>query len=336
MSRNHRPARARPTLRQLEYLLAVADSLKFRAAAAACHVSQPALSAQIRQLEELLGVTLFERDKRRVALTPAGKLIVERARAALADVDSLVDAALGHGQPLTGPLALGAIPTVAPYVVPRLLALTRERHPGLRLVLVEATTASLMEALRTNRVEVALLALPVQGAGFSTLPLFDDPFLLAAPAGHRLASRARVKPGDLRREGVLLLEEGHCLREQALQICREAGASEVGDVRATSLTTLLQMVAGGLGITLLPAIASPDAARAEGERDGRGRGAGAGGADAAPGGTRVEGVVVRPILPAPTRTIGLVWRATSPRAPEFVMLAETLRRGLPPGAQPRE
>jgi LysR family hydrogen peroxide-inducible transcriptional activator len=129
---------------------------------------------------------------------------------------------------------------------------------------------------------------------------------------------------------VLLLEEGHCLREQALQICREAGATEVGDVRATSLTTLLQMVAGGLGITLLPAIASPDAG-AGAERDGRGqpeRGAA--------GGTRVEGVVVRPIVPAPTRTIGLVWRATSPRAPEFVMLAETLRRGLPPGAQPRE
>lgn len=300
-------ARPRPTLRQLEYLLAVSETLNFRAAAARCHVSQPALSEQIRGLELLLGVQLLERDKRRVALTAAGELVVERARAALADVDSLVEAALGQGSPLTGPLSLGAIPTVAPYVLPSLVAAARRAWPKLRLVLRESRTATLVEELKAGRLDCALLALPVNVPGLQAVPLFEDPFLLAAPRSHRLAGRGPAKLSELRREEVMLLDEGHCLRDQALELCGEAGAQEAGDVRATSLRTLTRLVAEGFGITLLPALAQDEVT------------------DGLP-------VTLRPFrAPAPSRTIGLVWRATSTRASEFLLLAETARGALPDG-----
>jgi len=302
--------RPRPTLRQLEYLVAVAEALSFRAAAAACHVSQPALSEQIRLLEEQLGVRLLERDSQRVALTAAGEHVLERARAVLGDVDSLVDAALGAGGPLSGPLSLGAIPTVAPYVLPGLVAATRRTHPRLRLVLREAQTSALLEELRAGRLDAALLALPVGGAGLASVPLFDDPFLLAVPRGHRLSGKAPARLSDLKRAEVLLLEDGHCLRDQALALCGEAGAEEAGDVRATSLRTLTRLVAAGLGVTLLPTLARDEAA---------------------------DGVQVREFkAPAPGRTIGLVWRAASARVAEFLMLAEALRTALPEGVTARE
>jgi LysR family hydrogen peroxide-inducible transcriptional activator len=304
-------ARSRPTLRQLEYLLAVSQTLNFRAAAARCHVSQPALSEQIRGLEQLLGVQLLERDKRRVALTAAGELVVERARAALSDVDSLVEAALGHGGPLTGPLSLGAIPTVAPYVLPGLLAAARRAWPKLRFILRESHTATLVEELRAGRLDCALLALPVNVTGLQAVPLFEDPFLLAAPRDHRLAGRAPARLSELRREEVMLLDDGHCLREQALELCGEAGAHEAGDVRATSLRTLTRLVAEGLGITLLPALAR----------------------DEVPPDAPVSLRSFR--APAPSRTIGLVWRSTSTRAAEFLLLAETARGALPDGVTPR-
>jgi LysR family transcriptional regulator, hydrogen peroxide-inducible genes activator len=304
-----RTVRTRPTLRQLEYLVTVAQTLNFRAAAAAAHVSQPALSAQIQQLEGLLGLRLLDRDRRRVALTAAGELIAEQARAVLGDVDALVDKAAGQGQPLAGALQLGIIPTVAPYVLPRLLRGVHEAHPQLRLILRETQTADLVEQLRTRRLDAALLALPVPGTGLSALPLFEDPFLLALPAGHRLAARKTVKPADLRREAVLLLEDGHCLREQALAICAEAKAQEHGDVRATSLGTLMQMVGSGLGVTLLPSIAAKREARD-------------------------DGVLLRPFAaPAPRRVIGLAWRASSTRGDEYALLAETLRKHVPAGAE---
>jgi len=302
--------RSRPTLRQLEYLLAVSETLNFRAAAAASHVSQPALSQQIRLLEEQLGVTLLERDKRSTRLTKAGEIVVGQARAVLADVDGLVDAALGQGEPLAGTLRVGAIPTVAPYVLPGLLRGAAERHPRLRVVVQEAQTSSLLEALRVNRVDVALLALPEKG--FASRPLFDEPFLLVAPPGHPLARKAAVKAADLKRQPLLLLDDGHCLRDQALSFCRGTGVTPVSDVRAASLATLVQLVAAGLGVTLLPAIAAavevPE------------------GAD----------LVVRPFSkPAPRRTIGLVWRTTSPRAAEYALLAETALERLPAGALAR-
>jgi LysR family hydrogen peroxide-inducible transcriptional activator len=303
--------RSRPTLRQLEYLLAVSETLNFRAAAAASHVSQPALSQQIRLLEEQLGVTLLERDKRSTRLTKAGEIVVGQARAVLADVDGLVDAALGQGEPLAGTLRLGAIPTVAPYVLPGLLRGAAERHPRLRVVVQEAQTSSLLEALRVNRVDVALLALPEKG--FASRPLFDEPFLLVAPAGHPLARKAAVKAADLKRQPLLLLDDGHCLREQALSFCDGTGVTPVSDVRAASLATLVQLVAAGLGVTLLPAIAA---------------------AVEVPEGA---GLVVRPFTkPAPRRTIGLVWRTTSPRAAEYALLAETAQKSLPRGAVARD
>jgi LysR family hydrogen peroxide-inducible transcriptional activator len=274
-------------------------------------VSQPALSEQIRGLEDLLGVQLLERDKRRVALTAAGELVVERARAALADVDSLVEAALGQGGPLAGPLSLGAIPTVAPYVLPRLVAAARRAWPKLRLVLRESRTATLVEELKAGRLDCALLALPVNVAGLQAVPLFEDPFLLAAPRGHALAGRGPARLSELRREEVMLLDEGHCLRDQALELCGEAGAQEAGDVRATSLRTLTKLVAEGLGITLLPALAREEVT------------------DGLP-------VTLRPFRePAPSRTIGLAWRSTSTRAAEFLLLAETLRAALPEGVAAR-
>jgi LysR family hydrogen peroxide-inducible transcriptional activator len=303
------PTRPRPTLRQLEYLVAVAEDLSFRAAAARCHVSQPALSEQIRLLEEQLGVRLFERDSKRVSLTEAGAHVLGSARAVLGDVDTLVDAALGQGGPLAGPLVLGAIPTVAPYVLPELLAAARKAHPKLRLVLREAQTATLLEALRTGRVDAALLALPVAGAGLASVPVGDDPFLLAAPHGHRLAGKGPVRLSELRREEVLLLEDGHCLRDQALELRGDAGAAEAQDVRATSLHTLARLVAGGLGVTLLPAIARDEA---------------------------TDGIVLREFkAPAPGRTLGLCWRASSSRGRDFLLLAETLRGVLPAGVTVR-
>ena len=299
--------RSRPTLRQLEYLLAVAETLNFRAAAAASHVSQPALSQQIRLLEEQLGVTLLERDKRSTRLTKAGEIVVGQARAVLADVDGLVDAALGQGEPLAGTLRLGAIPTVAPYVLPGLLRGAAAAHPRLRVVVQEAQTSSLLEGLRLNRVDVALLALPEKG--FASRPLFDEPFLLVAPAGHPLARKSTVKAADLKSQPLLLLDDGHCLRDQALSFCDGTGVKPVSDVRAASLATLVQLVVAGLGVTLLPAIAA---------------------AVEVPEGARL---VVRPFAkPAPQRTIGLVWRTTSPRGTEYALLAETALRQLPAGA----
>ena len=305
------PRRSRPTLRQLEYLLAVAETLNFRAAAAASHVSQPALSAQIRLLEEQLGVKLLERDKRSTRLTPAGEIVVGQARAVLADVDDLVDAALGQAEPLSGDLRLGAIPTVAPYVLPGLLRGVAQRHPRLRLVVQEAQTASLLESLRVNRVDVALLALPEKGV--ASRPLYDEPFLLVAPAGHELARKPTVRAADLKRQPLLLLDDGHCLREQALSFCRGSGVAPVTDVRAASLATLVQLVAAGVGLTLLPASAAVVEVR--------------NGAD----------LVVRPFArPQPHRTIGLVWRPTSTRATEYAQLAETVLQHLPAGALARD
>ncbi|HZL99047.1 MAG TPA: LysR substrate-binding domain-containing protein [Planctomycetota bacterium] len=304
------PRRSRPTLRQLEYLLAVAERLNFRAAAAASHVSQPALSAQIRLLEEQLGITLLERDKRSTRLTRAGEIVVGQAKAVLADVDALVEAALGQGEPLSGALRLGVIPTVAPYVLPGLLRGAAERHPRLRIVVQEAQTASLVEALRVNRLDVALLALPEKG--LASRPLYDEAFLLVVPRGHPLAAKSAVRAADLRRQPLLLLDDGHCLREQALSFCRESGVAAASDVRAASLGTLVQLVAAGLGATLLPASAAP-VEIASGDR-----------------------LVTRPFrAPEPRRTIGLVWRSTSPRAAEYALLAETALKHLPPGAVAR-
>jgi LysR family hydrogen peroxide-inducible transcriptional activator len=305
----------RPSLRSLEYAVALADALHFGRAARASAITQPALSAQIRGLEERLGVRLFERSRRGVRLTSAGAVVVERAREVLRGLDELVAAAAGAREPLCGPLHLGVIPTVAPYLLPRWLPRVRAAFPRLRLFLHEDRTARLVAGLVDGALELLLLALPLRRPELEELPLYREPFVLALPRRHPLArARGPVREDALERESVLLLEDGHCLRDQALSVCAQAGAREAEGVRAASLGTLVQMVAGGLGVTLLPSLAV--AAEAKG-RD----------------------VVVRPFRePAPARMLGLAWRASSPRAEEFrrlgALLAEVLPRASRVSARP--
>jgi LysR family hydrogen peroxide-inducible transcriptional activator len=289
-----------PSLRQLEYLVAIADLGSFHRAARACGVSQPGLSAQIRQLETLLDLRLLERDRRRVLLSPAGVELVRRARVVLAEAQGLVEVARAFQRPLCGSLRLGVIPTVAPYLLPRVLPRVRKRHPELRLRLREAQTGELVAALERGELDVLLLALEAPLGDLATRELFRDPFHVALPTAHRLAKRKRVREQDLAGEAVLLLDDGHCLRAQALAVCREAGADEQSDFRATSLGTLIEMVCGGAGVTLLPELAL----RTEARR---------------------SGLAVRPFAkPAPHRTIGLAWRASSGRGAEFALLADSL------------
>jgi len=302
------------SLRQLEYLVAVTEERNFGRAARRCHVSQPALSLQVRELEERLGVTLLERSPRGAHPTPAGQRALARARRALAEVEALVEEARGAGRPLEGPLRLGVIPTIAPYVLPPLLPALRRAHPALQLSLREDLTARLAEELREGRLDVVLAALPVAGLEAEELPLYDEPFDLVVPAGHALARRGALRTAALEEAEVLLLEDGHCLRDQALEVCRSAGARETDALRATSLRTLTQMVAGGFGVTLLPRLAS----RVE-----------------IPAGS---GVVVRRFAPpSPRRRVGLLWRRSSPRADEFRLLGEIVKERVaePLAAGPR-
>ncbi len=291
-----------PSLRQLEYLIAVARTLNFRQAAESCHVSQPALSAQIQQLEATLGVTLFERDKRRVRLTAVGADLAERARSILGDVSDLVDAAQASKRPLAGTVRMGVIPTVAPYLLPFAVPIIAAAHPDLRLLLREDQTARLVEKLEAGDLDVLLLAVEVDLHGAEVEELFRDPFVFAARDDHPLLDEETIPLEALKDEPVLLLEDGHCLRDQALSFCEGAGVEELDDFRASSLTTLVQMVANGVGVTLLPALAIEVEVRA-------GR------------------LGVCPFTaPAPYRTIGLAWRSSSPRRDEFLLLAEHLRK----------
>jgi len=291
----------RPTLRQLEYLVAVAEERHFSRAAERCHVTQPALSAQIRELEELLEVQLFERDRRRVLVTPAGAALAERARTVLLEVDELVEAARVAQRPLCGTLRLGVIPTVSPYLLPQVLPRLRRRFPELDLLLREDQTDRIVADLAAGRLDLLLLALEADLGDVETLPLFRDDFVAVIPSGHPLAKRKRLRESDLADEQVLLLEDGHCLRDQALAVCSAQGANEFGDFRATSLTTLMQMVRGSEMLTLLPKLAVPVETRG-----------------------RTDLRVVPFGSPAPHRTIGLAWRRTSSRAQEFRKLAPLL------------
>lgn len=290
-----------PTLRQLEYVVAIADESTFGAAAAHCHVSQPGLSAQVREVERLLGVRIFDRDRRGAVVTPAGEAVVARSRLLLEAARELVESARTQSRPLTGPLRFGVIPTIAPYLLPICLPEVRREYPELRLMLREEKTEVLLALIAKGKVDVALLALDVSLGEVDSAPLFDDAFLLAMPSGHRLARKKIVTENDLDGERVLLLEDGHCLRDQALAVCSRAGADENADFRATSLVTLVQMVAGGDGVTLLPAIAMSSLAA---------------------NGSNLE---VRPFRdPVPSRKLGLVWRRGSSRSDEMKQLAQTL------------
>src|SRR5687768_1050864 len=232
----------RPSIRQLECIVAVADHGSFRRAATALGISQPALSAQVQAVESLFGVQIFERDRRSVLVTPAGEDIVGRAREALTSIDAVSDAARRRAEPLVGPLRLGVIPTVAPYWLPPLLPAVRARFPRLELILREDQTARLLAQLAAGTLDAALLALPVPG-DVTTAVVAREAFVAAAPRGSALAARrGRLTERDLDEHTVLLLEDGHCLRDQALAVCERGGAAPSMEVRATSLPTLVQMV----------------------------------------------------------------------------------------------
>jgi LysR family transcriptional regulator, hydrogen peroxide-inducible genes activator len=291
-----------PTLKQLRYFAALSELLHFGRAAAACHVTQPALSGQIRELELRLGARLVERAPQGVALTPLGAEVAQRSRAVLAAVGDLVDFVQHSGKVLFGQLRLGVIPSVGPYLVPRLLPRLQERFPRLELVLRESQTRHLIGELLAGQLDVALIALPAPpGEGVATAPLFEDPFVLLVPAGHPNAALPLVRQDDLAGERMLLLEEGHCLRDQALRLCRRLGAEEREGFAAASLATIVQMVAQGYGVTLLPRLCL--------DAELRGR------AD------------LRPIgfaPPVPARTLGLAWRPGSARGGDFAALAKAI------------
>jgi LysR family hydrogen peroxide-inducible transcriptional activator len=279
-------------LKDLRYLVAVADSRHFGRAAASCFVSQPTLSAQLKKLEQYLGVQLIERQPNNVSLTAAGEQIVARARRILEASDEVVTLARAHRDPLAGRLRVALLPTIGPYLLPRVSQAIRRALPRLELRLYEYQTALMLEKLRCGELDLGILALPVDLEGLEARELYAEPFTVALPDRHRLAKRERVQMADLNGETLLLLEEGHCLRDQALEVCSRVGAGESQDFRATSLETLRQMVATGAGITLLPELATKGAY-----------------GDA-------RGVVVLPFVkPAPVRRVGAAWRKTTARQP---------------------
>lgn len=277
-------------LKDLKYLVAVADTRHFGKAAERCFVSQPTLSAQLKKLEDYLGVALVERQPKNVMLTPAGEAIVERARLIGRSSDEIVEIAGAHRDPLSGRLRLALLPTIGPYLLPTVAAKLHKALPRVDLLLYERQTVPMLEQLRAGEIDAGVLALPVDLDGLESRDLYEEPFVLAAPTGHPLTQRASVRLDDLRSATLLLLEEGHCLRDQALAVCGRAALNERQDFRATSIETLRQMVAAGAGVTLLPELAS--------------RGAYA----------HARGVVVKPFArPAPSRTVGMIWRRTSAR-----------------------
>ncbi|MFJ5775993.1 LysR substrate-binding domain-containing protein [Streptomyces sp. NPDC093094] len=300
--------RRQPSLSQLRAFAAVAEHLHFRDAAAAIGMSQPALSGAVSALEEVLGVVLVERTTRKVLLTPAGERLAIRAKAVLAEVGALLEEAEAVRAPFTGALRLGVIPTVAPYLLPTVLRLVHERYPHLDLQVHEEQTASLVEGLNTGRLDLLLLAVPLGVPGVVELPLFDEDFVLVTPLDHGLGGREGIPREVLKELNLLLLDEGHCLRDQALDICREAGREDA-DVTTTAagLSTLVQLVAGGLGCTLLPRTA----VKVETSRSNQ----------------LLTGSFAEP---APTRRVALAMRTGAARGAEYEELAAALREALRP------
>jgi LysR family transcriptional regulator, hydrogen peroxide-inducible genes activator len=288
-------------LKDLRYLVGVADQRHFGRAAARCFVSQPTLSAQLKKLEQSLGVQLIERAPNNVSLTAAGTEIVARARRILEASDEVVALARSHRDPLAGRLRVALLPTIGPYLLPRVAPAVRRTLPRLQLHLYEYRTAPMLEKLQAGELDLGILALPVELAGLVACELYREAFLLAVPERHRLAARASVGVADLEHETLLLLEDGHCLRDQALEVCSRTGAREQQDFRATSLETLRQMVATGAGVTLLPQLAGSGAYR---------------------GG---HGVALRPFVrPAPQRHVGAAWRPSTARGAAIEVLCKLI------------
>lgn len=296
------PASSLPTLRQLQFLTAIRAHGSFVAAADAVGVTQPTLSAGIKELEAVLGALLVERGRAGAVLTPAGEEAAERAASALGEVEELVRAVQAAAAPFSGSFRLGAIPTIAPFLLPRLLPGLRKKYPKLRLQMREDLTGRLIGDLRSRALDAALVALPYATPGVAVESVADDEFFLICPEGHNLAARNDLRPENLKGEEVLLLDDGHCLREHAASLCTLAPGRGQSELGATSLHTLVHMVAAGMGVSLLPKLAA-DGGAAAGAR-----------------------VAVRPFArPAIGRSIGVAWREGSQREAEARLLAEHLR-----------
>lgn len=288
-------------LKDLRYLVAVADQRHFGRAAARCFVSQPTLSTQLKKLEHSLGVQLIERTPNNVSLTEAGEQIVARSRRILEASDEVVALARSQRDPLSGRLRVALLPTIGPYLLPRVTRAIRRGLPRLELMLYEYQTAPMLEKLHAGELDLGILALPVELGGLEARELYSEPFTVALPQGHALARRPSVRVADLKGERLLLLEDGHCLRDQALEVCARAGVSDSQDFRATSLETLRQMVATGAGVTLLPELAA---------RGGSGS---------------ARGVAIRPFVrPAPVRQVGAVWRRSTARRQAIEALCDLM------------
>ena len=294
-------------LRALHYFVTLADLKHFSKAAQACFVSQPTLSTQIRKLEDELDIQLVERSPKNVMLTPAGEEIAVRARQVLAEIEQIRLVARRSNNPAEGVLRLGLFPTLAPYFLPHVVPQLRARYPRLHLQLSEDKTEDILRLLHRGSLDAALLALPVPKDGFEIEVLFREPFVVALPAEHALAAKQQISLQDLNGSELLLLEEGHCLREHALEVCALAGAHERVDFHATSMETLRQMVAADVGITLMPMLAvKPPIAM-------------------------TENLVFRPFSgSAPSRTIAMVWRSSSALDSFLRELAQTFKQ-LPAG-----
>jgi LysR family hydrogen peroxide-inducible transcriptional activator len=295
-------------LKDLKYLVALADTGHFGKAAERTFVSQPTLSAQVKKLEEYLGVKLVERQPKNLQLTEVGRQVVVRARRMLDESEEIIALARSNTDPLAGQLKLALIPTVGPYLLPRVMRKLRKALPHLRLMLYEYQTESLLQRLRDGEIDLGILALPAPHDGLESRALYQEAFTVALPDHHPLAAKSTIKVQDLKGQTLLLLEDGHCLRDQALEVCSRIDVREAEDFRATSLETLRQMVVAGLGITLLPELAVEP-----------------------PFGSQ-RGMTVRQFSkPAPTRTVGAVWRKSSTRAAAIAAVCAVVDSSLAKG-----
>jgi LysR family hydrogen peroxide-inducible transcriptional activator len=294
-------------LKDLKYLVALADTGHFGKAAERTFVSQPTLSAQLKKLEQYLGVKLVERQPKNVQLTEVGKQIVVRARRMLDESDEIIALARNNTDPFAGKLKVGFIPTIGPYLLPRVMQKLRKALPHLGLMLYEHQTEALLKRLRDGEIDLGIMALPIAQDGLESRQLYEEAFTVALPNNHPLAAKSTIKVQDLKGQTLLLLEDGHCLRDQALEVCSRIEIREAEDFRATSLETLRQMVVAGLGITLLPETAVEP-----------------------PFGSQ-RGLTIRQFAkPAPTRTVGAVWRKSSTRAAAITAVCDVLDNVMEP------
>ena len=288
-------------LKDLKYLVALADTGHFGKAAERSFVSQPTLSAQLKKLEEYLGVKLVERQPKNIQLTDVGRQIVVRARRMLDEGDEIVALARSNTDPLAGKLKMALIPTIGPYLLPRVMQKIRKALPHLGLMLYEYQTEPLLKRLHDGEIDLGIIALPALQEGVESRALYEEAFTVALPNHHALAARSSIRVADLKGQTLLLLEDGHCLRDQALEVCSRVDVREAEDFRATSLETLRQMVVAGLGLTLLPELAVES-----------------------PFGSQ-RGLTIRQFAkPVPTRTVGAVWRKSSTRAPAIAAICEVV------------